>query len=108
MTINLPRVLFKSFPSPREHYNILFHEWVKVRAVPCKPIDYNGWLVHATKDELLDYVAFVYDSDPAYTDPERSLASVLYRHVVERLNEIKAFIATLDTDRRYALVAECD
>lgn len=44
LTINLPRHLFKSFPSPREHYNRLFHDWVKLRALPCKQIDYNGYL----------------------------------------------------------------
>lgn len=108
LTINLPRGLSKPFPRPREHYNILFHAWVKARALPCRQIDYNGHLVMVTKDELLDYLAYVYDTDPRYTGPEYVLASGLYHHEFKRLSEIKALIATLDPQRRYALVAECD
>jgi hypothetical protein len=108
LTINLPRALCAPFPSPREHYNRLFHEWVQARGVACVQTDYNGWVVQARKDELFDYVAFVYGSDPAYMDPERLSASDLRRQARAQLDEITAFIDTLDPDRRYALVAECD
>ena len=108
LTINLPRHLFKPFPSPREHYNRLFHDWVKLRALSCKQIDYNGYLTQVTKDELLDYIEFVYGPDPRFMEPENLLASDVRGDDMRRLGEIKAFIATLDPTQRYALVAECD
>jgi hypothetical protein len=108
LTINLPRHLSKTFPRPREHYNVLFHQWVKVRAMPCKQIDYDGYLVLLTKDELRDYIAYVYDSDPSYTNSKNISESGPHQHEVKRLKEIKTFITTLDPGRRYALIAECD
>ncbi|QOL50236.1 hypothetical protein [Massilia litorea] len=105
---NLPRNLCPSFPPVGEHYNRPFHDWVGLREVPIKETDYTAYVATLSKSQIEDYIRFAYDSDPSYNDPKAMLTWEGKAYLVEKLNEIKDFVATLDPCKEYALVAECD
>lgn len=105
---NIPRALSKSFPPDGEHYNRLFQQWIKDRQIACVQPDYSAFVARVTKAQIADYINYAYGSNSSYTDPEQMLRWEGKPYLVDKLEEIKALIASLDKDKLYALVAECD
>lgn len=105
---NTPRALTKSFPAEGEHYNALFHRWIKDRQITCVETDYSAYVARVTKAQIADYVDYAYGSNESYTDPDCMLRWEGRPYLVDKLEKIKAFIASLDNEKLYALVAECD
>ena len=93
---NIPRHIGPSFPPTGQHYNGPFHDWVKIRQIPIKETDHTAYVATVTKAQIEDYIAFAYG--PA---PDRGGSA-------RQLSEIEAVLATLQANKLYALVAECD
>jgi len=99
---NIPKALSADFPHVGEHYNKCFHDWVDKSGVECRQTDFGGWVCRVTAKLLADYIEYCYGTDSIYTDPDKKLA---WKHLNDRLENMRRFVADLDDDRLYALVA---
>ncbi|MFM5229850.1 hypothetical protein ACET9H_11370 [Aeromonas media] len=90
---NVPRSISPDFPPAREHYNRVFHAWVKRSGVECKQTDFGGWVAKVTKAQIDDYVRFSYEGQEDLS------------WVAHGLPKLQAWLSELDAKTVYALVA---
>ena len=102
---NIPKSLAATFPSVGGHYNECFHRWVDKSGVECRKTDFGGWVAKVTQTQLLDYIDYCYGSDPGYNEPDRMLMWEGRPYLVDRLDALRKFVAGLEDDKEYALVA---
>lgn len=102
---NVPRGISPEFPPTVGHYNQLFHDWVRSTNVESKQTDFGGWVAIVSKHQIRAFIDFCYQKDPSNTDPERMLDGEGRGYLVDRLNDLRDFVESLDDDRQYALVA---
>ena len=99
---NVPKSLASDFPPVGGSYNECFHRWVDKSGVECRQTDFGGWVCKGTSQQLADYIDYCYGADSKYTDPDKKL---YWDHFNDRLEEIRRFVADLEDDKEYALVA---
>ena len=99
---NVPRPLVSVFPPVGGHYNAAYHDWVKKTGVECRQTDFGGWVSRVTPRQLADYIECSYGVAAKYTDPDEKLA---WKHLNDRLDKLRGFVADLDEGKHYALVA---
>lgn len=98
---NVPRPIYDVFPIVGGHYNKCFHRWVRESCIECRQTDFGGWVSRVTKQQLADYIEFCYGVDPKYADPDDQG----WKHLTERLKSVRRFVAGLEDQKIYALVA---
>jgi hypothetical protein len=64
-----------------------------------KQADWGGWTAKVTKQEILDFIAEVYQGDEWYIDPK------VMPHLYENMQALMAYVRSLPEDRAFALVA---
>lgn len=102
---NAPVALSPSFPPRSNSYFFAdFFEWVKKKKVTHKQTDWGTTVARVTKAEILDFIAFCYDSDPSYNDPGKMLKWEGKAYLVKQLQLLKKSVAALDARRTYGLV----
>ena len=99
---NVPRAIASVFPTVGGHYNECYHRWVGECGVECRQTDFGGWVARVTAKQLRDYIAYCYGTEPMYTDPKERK---VWKHLVDRLDALRHFVADLDEEKQYALVA---
>ena len=102
---NIPQPLASDFPTVGGHYNECFHRWVDKSGIECRKTDFGGWVAKVTQTQLLDYIDYCYGSDPGYNEPDRMLMWEGRPYLVDRLDALRKFVAGLEEDKEYALVA---
>lgn len=76
-----------------QHYNADFHAWVKMVGVKCEQTDFGAWVACVTKVQIMDFISHVY----------RGKEDLPW--VVDRLKDLKMFVAELSHKKDYGLVA---
>jgi hypothetical protein len=102
---NVPTSITSHFPPAREHYNGLYHDWLKTSEIEWKQTDFGGWVAKVSKSQILEYIEFCYGTDPSYTDPEKAMTWEGRLYQVEALQEIREQVMALPDGLRLALVA---
>jgi hypothetical protein len=90
---NVPRSISPEFPPAREHYNGVFHAWVKHSGVECKQTDFGGWVAKVTKAQIEDYLRYCYQGQEDLP------------WVAHGLPELQSCVSNLNAKTVYALVA---
>jgi hypothetical protein len=102
---SIPSGLSPEFPPNKEPLLGCFHEWVERSGVECKLTWHEVWVARVTKAQIHDYIEYCYGSDPSYNDPDKWLTWEGRPYLVDRLDAVKEFVAGLDRQEQYALVA---
>ena len=98
---NVPKPIYDVFPIVGGHYNECFHRWIDKAGIECRQTDFGGWVSRVTKQQLTDYIEYCYGSDPKYSGPDPQV----WKHLINRLEGVRHFVARLDNGKIYALVA---
>ena len=98
---NIPKPLASVFPPVGGHYNECFHRWVKKSGVECRQTDFGGWVSRMTPRQLAGYIEYCYGADSKYPDSDENL---VWKHLNDRLDKLREFVASLDEEKQYALV----
>jgi hypothetical protein len=99
---NIPKPLASDFPPVGGHYNKCFHRWVDKTGIEFRKTDFGGWVCRVKPRQLADYIEYCYGTDSMYTNPDKKLA---WEHLNDRLDNLREVVASLDEEKRYALVA---
>ena len=99
---NIPQPLASDFPTVGGHYNECFHRWVDKSGVVCRKTDFGGWVSKVTPRQLAGYIEYCYGGDSKYSDPDKAL---VWKDLKDRLDDLREFVAGLEDDKEYALVA---
>lgn len=102
---NVPSPITSQFPCAQQHYNGLYHDWLKVVGVEFKKTDFGGWVAKVTKSQILDYIDFCYGTDSTYVDPQRHFTWEGRPYLVEALEKVRQQVMALPDELRLGLVA---
>lgn len=83
----------------------MFDDWVKRNGCEVKATDWGTRVAKVTKVQVRDFIAFCYDNDPSYNDPEQMLTSKGRPYLVDKLTRLRKCVETLLDDDIYGLVA---
>lgn len=81
-----------------------FDDWVKRSGCETKATDWGTRVARVTKSQIRDFIAFCFDDDPHYNDPEQMLTWEGKPYLVDKLNRLREFVETLRDHEVYRLV----
>lgn len=88
---------------------IALQEWAKMRGIAMKDIDGENFSARVKKDQILDFINFVYADDTSYTDPARMLTWKGRAFLAHQLIDLRAFVVQeLNSRLWYELIAYMD
>lgn len=98
-----------SFPGrPRNSlWPIALQDWTGMRGIAMKDIDGVTFSARVKRDQLLDFINFVYADDPSYTDPAQMLTWKGRAFLAHQLIDLRAFVTQeLNARLWYDLMAD--
>ena len=105
---NLPSPVTDRFPPIcGNHYHGALEDWAAREGVTLTKVDFDAFVAPVTKDQILGFLHYCYDSDPSYTDPERMLRQDGRPYQVDKLNAVREQVMRLNPQWDYGLVSEC-
>lgn len=96
---NVPTRLSPFFPEGARVWRVLINQ-ITNGAYDGKQTDFGGFVARVTKQQIEDFIAVQYSNHDWY------MPSGPMRHMYEQFEELRQFVANLDADKKYALVAE--
>lgn len=97
-----------TFP-PLDEYKTwpeLLRSWGEARGLNLRKVNGAGVEAKVTKDEIFDFIQYVYGGAESYVDPAKMLTWNGDAYLVHRLVNLRAFVAKhLDTGVQYAIRA---
>jgi hypothetical protein len=96
---NVPRPLGPSFPGAGFGMYCRVMDAARSGRYDGKQTDFGGWVLKVRRQQILDLIEEWYGHDPWYTDPAKM------PHLFQQLQDLRAFVLSLDPEATYALVA---
>ena len=85
----------ESFPpaSGRGYWDSILAQWCHQAEVECKQADGYTLVARVKKEQLEDFIRFVYEGDGSYFDPQHMLTWKGRAYLAHRLTDLRAFVA---------------
>ena len=85
----------ESFPpaSGRGYWDSILAQWCHQAEVECKQADGYTLVARVKKEQLEDFIRFVYEGDGSYCDPKHMLTWKGRAYLAHRLTDLRAFVA---------------
>ncbi|MDP3333210.1 MAG: hypothetical protein Q8S55_14730 [Methylococcaceae bacterium] len=102
---NTPSRKSQFFPPTTPRPFSQYFNWIGVNGCESKKTDWAASVSIVTKAQIENFISFCYLNDASYSDPAKMLTWEGQPYLVNQLLELRVFVASLDANELYALVA---
>lgn len=96
-----------TFPPAGDYWTSIVADWCRKNDIPLVPIAHLVESAEVTKAQISDFITFVYGENRSYQDPAHMLTWKGRAYLVDRYNNLKAFVAKeLRDDVKYQLLVD--